>query len=303
MQLGIDAGATSTKWSLAEGGRLLARGEAPALTGHLFNEGQRQDAATRLEQLRESITRAGLPLNLRTLVAGVTGLNGGEPAAETLRHLLARTFELPPGAVQVHSDLHLTYLAYHAPGVGALLYVGTGSVAYLLDQHGQERRAGGYGYLLGDEGGALWLVRESLRRLLRLRDEGQPAPPVLSAKLRAALGDLDWPTLRARAYGGERGQLARLAPLVSEAAQEADSLAAAVCADGARELVRLVRCVTGACSARRHVTVCGGAVTPSLLVLLRAHLTEFELDHGHLRISDANALRAASSVIRSSVEG
>ncbi|AFZ69541.1 putative N-acetylglucosamine kinase (plasmid) [Deinococcus peraridilitoris DSM 19664] len=291
MQLGIDAGATRVKWSLAHHGNILARGDAPALTGHLFSKTQQGNATERLQHLHASVHQAWPDVNLSSVLAGITGLDAGEPSALTLRTLLSRTFALPEQAVQVHSDLHLTYLAYYEPGAGALLYAGTGSIAYLLDSQGKAHRTGGYGYLLGDEGGAWWLARESLKCLLRIKDDGQPPPPVLTAKLQSSLGPLDWPTLRAFVYGSERSHLASLAPLVTEAAQEGDPVAQAIIANAARELARLLSNLTRLHPAQHDLTACGGALTPFVFTLLRSYLPHHQVTYGQRCVSDANALR------------
>lgn len=290
MQLGIDAGATRTKWSLAEGGKIVARGESCALTGHVFTTEQRQDALDRLENLAARF-RDGRPgVTVTRVVAGVTGVEQGEGAALTLRALIARVLSLPAEAVTVQSDLRLAFLAHHPPGQGVLLYVGTGSIAYHLDARGQAFRAGGYGHLLGDEGGALWLARQAMRQLLRQRDEGVPPTSVLARKFAHALGDLDWPTLRAFTYGGERDAFAALAPLVSEAAAEGDPTAQALLQEGARELVRLVHCVLQHAPQATSITASGGAFTDALLELVRAELpTALSLKRSAVHVSDANA--------------
>ena len=290
VQLGIDAGASRTKWSLAQGAAISARGDSPALTGHVFTGPQQRGALARIEALRASVEAASPAHPPASIVAGVSGLEHGEPAALTVAALLARVFGLPERAVSVHSDLRLTYLAYHRPGEGVLVYAGTGSIAYHLGAQGETRRSGGYGYLLADEGGALWMARQALRHLLRQLDEGEAPSPVLAAKFRAALGDLSWPRLRAFVYGEERAELAALAPLVSQAAQEGDPAAQAILREGARELARLVRCLARQAPSARTVTATGGALSDPVLSLLRAELAQtLSVRRGTLRVSDANA--------------
>ena len=293
MQLGLDAGASRAKWSVADGPRVVARGDAPALTGHVFTEAQVRQARAALEQVRAGVAAARPEAAVRRIVAGVTGLEQGEDAALTMARLIAETFGLPVPAVTVRSDLRLTYLAYHAPGAGILLYAGTGSIAYHLDAAGRAVRAGGHGFLLGDEGGALWMAREALRSLLRQRDEGAALGSILARSLEAALGDLSWRAIRAFAYGQERGQVAALAPVVTAAAAQGDPTAIRILHDGALELARLVRCVARQAPQARSVTVCGGAVTDAGYDLVSAGLRAQDLDvrRGLERVSDANALR------------
>jgi N-acetylglucosamine kinase-like BadF-type ATPase len=293
MQLGIDAGATRTKWSLAAGSQVLARGEAPPLTGHLFTPEQIQHTAARLRELRLLVQATVPDLAVQRVVAGITGLERNDRAADTMRELLAEVFMLPRPSAEVCSDLELTFRAYHAPGEGVLLYAGTGSIAYHLDQRGRIIRAGGYGYLLADEGGALWLAREALGQVLREQDEGGHIPSILAERLKAAVGSLDWPALRAFTYGQDRSLLAALAPQVTAAALEGDAAAQHIVARGASELARLARCVALHLPRGSTITVTGGAITPAVYALLAQHLGHAGLTTrpGNQRISDVSATR------------
>jgi glucosamine kinase len=292
MQLGIDAGATRTKWSVATGGQVLARGDAPALTGHVFTEAQIRHARSCLAELRDRVHAAVPTEAMQRVVAGVTGLDQGEAAALTMVGLIAETFGVPPAAVTVQNDLWLTYRAYHQPGEGVLLYAGTGSIAFHLDKVGGSLRAGGYGFLLGDEGGALWMAREALRRLLRERDEGKALQSDLAREMEKRLGDLNWATIRAFTYGQERGHIAQLAPAVTTAAAQGDPVAIRIQQEGAVELARLARCVLRQAPDARVVTATGGAISEATLALVTAELAadEVRVQRGVERASDANAL-------------
>jgi N-acetylglucosamine kinase-like BadF-type ATPase len=70
---------------------------------------------------------------------------------------------LVPGArVRVVHDAHLV-LAAGGLDTGVALIAGTGSVAWGACPDGPDARAGGWGYLLGDEGSATALFREDTR--------------------------------------------------------------------------------------------------------------------------------------------
>jgi N-acetylglucosamine kinase-like BadF-type ATPase len=62
---------------------------------------------------------------------------------------------------------------------------GTGSAAWGRNSDGDEARAGGWGYLLGDEGSGYWLGREAVRYSLRQMNQGQPADQLTSALLQS----------------------------------------------------------------------------------------------------------------------
>ena len=55
-----------------------------------------------------------------------------------------------------------------APGI--VIVSGTGSIAYGRNDHGEASRAGGWGYVLGDEGSGYWIGRLALRAVVRHAD-------------------------------------------------------------------------------------------------------------------------------------
>ena len=57
---------------------------------------------------------------------------------------------------------------------GIVVISGTGSIAYGRNARGEAARAGGWGYVLGDEGSGYWIGRAALRAVLRESDERGP---------------------------------------------------------------------------------------------------------------------------------
>jgi N-acetylglucosamine kinase-like BadF-type ATPase len=68
---------------------------------------------------------------------------------------------------------------------GIACIAGTGSIAVGVAA-GREERAGGWGYLLGDEGSGYWVVREALRELALRQDMHSPLGALGSAVMGAA---------------------------------------------------------------------------------------------------------------------
>jgi N-acetylglucosamine kinase-like BadF-type ATPase len=54
--------------------------------------------------------------------------------------------------------------------VGVVVIAGTGSIAFGMNDQGESARAGGWGYLLGDEGGAYEIGRQALIAVARHHD-------------------------------------------------------------------------------------------------------------------------------------
>ena len=159
--LGLDIGGSSSRARLAEGGRTLSEASAPGANVALIDPGVVEERLTSLiEQLGSR--------HPATCCAGAAGAE--VPAGKRrLEELLARL--LPGASVLVVHDTRLI-LAAAGLDVGIALIAGTGSVAYARNDDGHEARAGGWGWMLGDEGSGAWIVREALRELMRRREEG-----------------------------------------------------------------------------------------------------------------------------------
>ena len=121
---------------------------------------------------------------------------------------------------------------------------GTGSIAFARNAAGQTARAGGWGYVFGDEGGAFDLVRQSLRAALRM-EEGWGPPTVLREALLNATASSNANQVLHLFYTPEwpRSRVAALAPLVDAAAAEGDAVALRVLDNAAQELAILAASV------------------------------------------------------------
>lgn len=235
--LGIDGGASSSRWRLeGPGGVLVVQGRGAPITGHVFTSEARAQTSAAIEALAADVSVHGRP---SLVVAGITGLSkDGEPAA-LLRLALAELFAIDAERVIVLDDVRLAYLGAFAPGEGILVYAGTGSIAYHLAADQRVERAGGHGFLIDDAGGGFWIGGQALRAMLRRRDDGRPTTP-LDRALFEAIGGEDWDTIRRFVYTGGRMTVATLAQTVIAAAAAGDSEAVALLSISGAELGRLV---------------------------------------------------------------
>ena len=175
--LGVDGGQTATKAVVGdETGRILGRGRAgPCNHVQAAEEGR--------EKLRRALTEAveaalGEPLAGVRFEAAYCGMSGG-PADK--RELIA---ELLPGArLEVTTDAHAALLGAFSGGAGVLVIAGTGSIALARNAAGETARAGGWGYVFGDEGGAFDIVRQALRAALRAEEGWGPTTALREALL------------------------------------------------------------------------------------------------------------------------
>lgn len=120
---------------------------------------------------------AKLPVSFRkisALVAGLAGV-GREEERKKAEDVLHRLFPNMP--LVVRTDAELAYFgAFGGKPGGILVIAGTGSIAWTRLSNGRFLRVGGWGALLGDEGGGVWLGRETLRLCLREGETGELGP-------------------------------------------------------------------------------------------------------------------------------
>ncbi len=127
----------------------------------------------------------------------------------------------------------------------SVVVAGTGSVAWGRNREGREARSGGYGYLLGDEGGGYSVVRDAVREALREYYAGLK-PGTLVRALMAATANVDALQLMDSFYAKpEPDHWAGLAPLVLDLAAEGDPAALRIQAEAAHSLATLARQVMG----------------------------------------------------------
>jgi N-acetylglucosamine kinase-like BadF-type ATPase len=157
------------------------------------------------------------------------------------------------------------------------LVAGTGSIAVCRDPGGRMLVAGGWGWIIGDDGSASGLVREAARAVaLHLDYGGTPDEPLV----RLLFDALEIPSAArigsAVARQGGAAALGRHAPVLFEAAGRGSLIAGQVIREGARELADLVARLRRNGSNATTV-VAGGSVIASQPLLADAFIEQVAL--------------------------
>jgi N-acetylglucosamine kinase-like BadF-type ATPase len=234
LALGIDAGGTRTRWVLmTRGEKMLAEGEVRGLSALQVRESERAKLKKALAELSVEVLTHARPDRAH---AALTGFSSASP----IRELIAEPLGISVDAITVSSDIEATYLDLFRPDEGYVVYAGTGSVAAFIDADGGLHRAGGRGVALDDGGGGYWIAREALRHIWRREDErpGSWQASPLAREVFQLVGGPDWTHSRQYVYGGDRGDIGRLALAVAKAA-DADAEARAILVSAGQELARL----------------------------------------------------------------
>ena len=234
--IGVDAGGTGTRALAATAaGELLGRGRAAG--ANAWSSG-----TAPAEAISAAVAEALGGHDPATVAAGVIAAAGA--VSSVPEHAAAVTRAWHDLGITTSPRIVLDVVAAYAAGTvmprGLVLAVGTGSVAALVDEGKLVRRTGGRGWLVGDEGSAVWLGVEGVRAALLALDGRGPAT-VLSQQVPVPLGvekAADVATAITDAvYSQAPAQLGRLAPLVVAAAEGGDAVASSLIDAAADQLV------------------------------------------------------------------
>jgi N-acetylglucosamine kinase-like BadF-type ATPase len=275
--LGVDGGQSGTTALIGdEAGRVLGSGRGGPCNHAGAAEGRAKLERAVSESLSAASDQAGLPAGVR-FEAACFGMSGGP---DDKHAIIARLVHADRLAVTTDAEIALGGAT--ASGQGIIVIAGTGSIA--LGRNGQDARAraGGWGYIFGDEGSAFDIVRQALRAALRMEEGWGPATGLRQVLLEAT-GSRDANEALHRFYAAEwpRDRVASLAPLVDEAAGAGDPGAVEVLNYAALQLATLATSVRAQLwKPRDEVTVAySGGVYASGMVLERFRLL-LELDTG-----------------------
>lgn len=237
--LGIDAGGTKTVCLLAdETGGVLS--EARGSGANLQASGELEVEKTLHSVMDDAI--GDLEVVPRVICLGMAGVDRGDDAA-VVRAIMRRIGYKARVLVTNDALVALVAGAGHRPGI--VIIAGTGSIAYGRNAAGEAARAGGWGYVLGDEGSGYWIGRLALRAVVRHADgRGRPTsltPRILEHFKVAKPQDLVHEVYRRNL---RPSAIAQIAVHVQRAMEDGDAVAAALLENGVRELIASADSVT-----------------------------------------------------------
>ncbi|MGW1208121.1 N-acetylglucosamine kinase [Streptomyces sp. NPDC002499] len=232
--------------------------------------------------------------------AEIAALGVGAQGCDTQEHCahLTSAFEaLGVRATVVNDASLLVPAAGLTDGIGVI--AGTGSIAVGTSADGTVLFAGGWGWVLGDEGSAPAIVREATKAALAAHDKRRPDDGLL-AELLAHYGVPDAPAL-ARAVNDSPtpATWGPAAPAVFRAAEAGSVSALAVVDDAATHLTALVSRLRARGAVGENVVAAGSVVLgqPLLADRLRTRLVAAHPDLT-LRLLDVAPVAGAVALAR-----
>ena len=272
--IGIDAGGTKTVCLLAdERGQVIAESRGGGANLQALGELQVEKV---LHQVMEDAIgdRDIRPAAVCLGIAGVDRDDDAEAVRGIMRRIGFKTRTL------VVNDALIALVSGAGDRPGVVIVAGTGSIAYGRDAAGRAARAGGWGYLLGDEGGGFWIGRSALMAVVRQHDGRGPATRLTELALDAMR--LANPTELIHAVyvrGLQRYAIASIAPVVQQAVDLGDAVASDIVMRAAAELSSSASSVITRLGMRGDVfpTVLAGGVfrgVPTLIDHVAARVAE-----------------------------
>jgi N-acetylglucosamine kinase-like BadF-type ATPase len=270
--LGIDAGGTKTVCLLADGeGTVVseARGGGANLqaVGELEVEKVLHDVMERA--IGDMLV---LPAAICLGIAGVDREGDGVVIGAIMRRIGQKA------RVLISNDALIALVAGVGEAPGVVIIAGTGSIAYGRNAANEAARAGGWGYVLGDEGSGYWIGRHALRAVVREAD-GRGHSTALTPLVLEHFGAARPQELVHAIYSRvlKPPVIAAVARTVELAASAGDRVALEILAVGARELAACAASVVARLDLREEAfafVLAGGVLeaVPRLVSNLTMHL-------------------------------
>jgi glucosamine kinase len=230
--LGIDVGGTKTVCLLAnEDGTIVAR--AREAGANLQGVGE-----LALEKVLHSVMKAAMagqsvmPSAICLGIAGVDRAMDRDVVHEIMDRIGYKA------TILIVNDALIALQAGSGDAPGIVVVSGTGSIAYGRNARGEAARAGGWGYVLGDEGSGYWIGRMALRAVVRHAD-GRGRETSLTPRLLGHFGLTRASELTYRVYHEPLtpGAIGALARYVQLAREDGDPVAAGILDQAAEELM------------------------------------------------------------------
>lgn len=243
--LAVDGGQTSTKCVLAlKDGTILGCGLGGP-SDHFHGAGGLDKNRVAIHGAIGAAYRAAdlAPGEVDAAVLGLTGVHENGPEIPRAENLVREIVQ--PTMLQVVPDYVTNLVGASEDDWGVVVVAGGGAIAYGLSRDRQTRAiAGGFGYLLGDEGSAFQIGRQAAMAAIRASD-GRGPSTLLQERVCEALGLTDVRQITRTVYAADfsRDRLSSISPLVADAARSGDAVATSIMTAAGKELARMALAV------------------------------------------------------------
>lgn len=265
--LGVDGGGTRTRVAVV-GLDGSVRGIGVGGTSNYDDVGKEIAQANIDLAAREALATAGVDRAQSVAIfLGMAGVTS-ETDKQHIRDIALTLMLAPPDRIGVNHDCSAALAGGLEGRPGIVQILGTGSSCYGRNAAGASWMAGGRGQWISDEASGNWLGIQAMRMAVRAYDGRTPDTLLLPLVLASLeIDSIEEILHRQFVVGLTRAEIAALAPLVLNAADAGDAVAAEILDRGAQEVAELVAAVARKLGLDRapvcEVCVVGGVVEGS----------------------------------------
>lgn len=270
--IGIDAGGTKTLFVLySDEGSVIDTLTLESC--HFMKVGYPRMGEILREGVLTLLRGTGIAKEDVTLSFGLAGYGREEAVRRAIEEILAEKFE--GYRMLLQNDIETAIAGAFDGEDGIMLISGTGSISF-MKHRGTLKRAGGWGYNLGDEGSAYDLAKKMLNVFTK-EDDGRLEKTVLYELIMKKLSlkePYDLISYLGNTLGNRRDEIAKLATILYEAALQNDKEAIRIYDEAAQELASLVNALAKDIDADVSLALYGGVFNAEELIIgpLRKYL-------------------------------
>ncbi|NMA86873.1 MAG: hypothetical protein GX968_06075 [Tissierellia bacterium] len=262
--IGIDGGGTKTKGYISDlEGNVLA--SAIGGSSNYLSAG-RTTAKESLEQVINSLCNK-ININKEQTEIISLGLAGaGRKEDKKIIEEIIREIGIN-NKIIINNDAYISLVGAHGQEKGIITISGTGSISLGIDGNGKLHRTGGWGHILGDEGSGYYFGKEALIAIMKAYD-GRGEGTTIRDKILDYLGFNSEEKIPKYVYNNieEKNKIAKLAPLVVEAASEGDKIAKEIVNRGIVDLIDLTNTNYNKMGESVNIALAGGIFEKSKFV-------------------------------------
>ncbi|HEY7035570.1 MAG TPA: BadF/BadG/BcrA/BcrD ATPase family protein [Thermomicrobiales bacterium] len=237
--LAVDGGQTATKALVARlDGTILGAGRGGP-SDHFHIEGGVEKNRTAIQgAIAAALAAAGAAgESVAAIGLGLTGAPARGAQTPIVFQIVREVLATPQVTVVPDYVTNLAGASGGEPGV--VLIAGGGAIGYGVTAEGREAIAGGYGFLLGDEGSAFDVGLRAIAAAARADDRrGEPTALQAIVEEHFGIAAIRQITRVVYAAGFSRERISLLAPKVTQAARDGDAAALAVMRAAGEELAQ-----------------------------------------------------------------
>lgn len=235
--LGIDGGGTKTHAVITDSSHRIV-GEGFSGAANPLRVGLAEAVAHIEQAVEEACAQAGIDIgDIDSACAAIAGIN--HPIHyHTMKDALDEALRI--SGLELVTDARAALEGALDGKPGLVVIAGTGSIAIGINEAGEQARAGGFGPTLSDEGSGYDIARRALQAVVSAFD-GRSTATLLTELVCKKLGVASPADLPGVIYNSdsETVDIAPLAELVGEAANEGDTVAREILSGAGSDLGRL----------------------------------------------------------------